>query len=201
MDLQAIADAIERVPLSNGRRVIAIAGPPASGKSTLADALEQAIQGSCVLPMDGFHRSNDDLRRHGLLARKGAPETFDVAGFVRVVEAVRLQKDVSFPTFDRGSDAVVPDSGRITAQHHTVLVEGNYLLLDHAPWNALLGFWDFSIKLEVPNAELERRLVARWLAHGHDEAGALQRAQSNDLPNARFMQRHSVAADMTLQQA
>ena len=105
---------------------------------------------------------------------------------------------MAFPTFDRNADAVVPNGGVVTKDDHTILVEGNYLLLNVVPWSALSVEWDLSVMLEVPLAELERRLVARWCTHGYDAAGALARAQSNDLPNATFVQQHSVAPDLTV---
>lgn len=195
-DHAALKAAILAVPLRQGRRIIAIAGPPASGKSTLAEELNQQIPGSCVLPMDGFHKDNAELEALGLLPRKGAPETFDVAGLQSLITAVAAGEAIEFPTFDRSNDRVVPAGGTITADHHTILVEGNYLLLNQAPWAALHQFWDLTVKLEVPYAELEKRLIARWLENGFDHAGATARAQENDLPNARRMQQHSVSADM-----
>lgn len=151
--------------------------------------------------MDGFHRSNEDLKEHRLLARKGAPETFDVAGFEAIIHTVRARKEVDFPTFDRGNDCVVPGGGAVKASDETILVEGNYLLLDVAPWNALAGLWDFSIMLEVPIEELKARLVDRWLAHGFDRKGAIKRAEENDLRNARTMIKSSFPADMTVSQS
>lgn len=195
---QSLIEQISQVPLTHGRRIIAIAGAPASGKSTLAENLHPLIPRSCVLPMDGFHRGNDDLERHGLLPRKGAPNTFDVAGFKTIVEALRQQGRVDYPTFDRSTDSVVPNSGTVTADTQTVLVEGNYLLLDVEPWNALIPLWDFTILLDVPMEELERRLIRRWLDHGHDADSARQRAEKNDLPNARYMVQNSVTPDLTL---
>lgn len=193
-----ILSAIQNVPLRHGRRIIAIVGPPASGKSTLAGALHEQIDGSCVLPMDGFHLSNAALDAAGMLDRKGAPNTFDVAGFEAVLRATRSQGSVRFPTFDRMQDRCIPDGGSIAVTDHTILVEGNYLLLGVAPWQQLSGLWDFSIMLDVSLAELERRLVQRWLTHGHDRASAVRRAQENDLINAQFMQAHSVPADKVI---
>ena len=190
-----IVAAILKVPLTKGRRIVAIVGPPASGKSTLAAALQTQIPGSCVVPMDGFHLSNATLEKRGLLARKGAPETFDVEGFERLLKTIRSQETLPFPTFDRAQDRSIPEGGHIDATHHTVLVEGNYLLLDAPRWKALHQFWDYSILLKVGLKELERRLVARWLVHGHDKAAALERARQNDLPNASVMINLSVAAD------
>ena len=198
MSVHAIKDAILSVPIQQGRRIIAISGPPASGKSTLAEELQAEIHRYCVLPMDGFHYSNEDLEGAGILARKGAPETFDVTRFEAILQAVRTTSTVSFSTFDRSRDCVVPGGGIVNANDHTILVEGNYLLLDAAPWSRLLSLWDYTIMLDVPAATLEARLVQRWLDHGHNVADAQERVRSNDLPNALYTQRHSVKADQVI---
>ncbi|MGB5864397.1 MAG: phosphoribulokinase [Sulfitobacter sp.] len=198
IDLEGIVTKLNALPLHNGRRIIAIAGAPASGKSTLAHALHLQMSGSCVLPMDGFHRSNEDLEAHGLLSRKGAPETFDVVGFTAIIKAVRSQTAISVPTFDRTNDCVVSAGASIGAADTTVLVEGNYLLLDEAPWRDLAHLWDYSILLETPMEELQKRLVARWLTYGHEMEGATRRAEANDLPNARRMMQHALSADLVV---
>lgn len=148
--------------------------------------------------MDGFHRSNEDLDSSGLLDRKGAPETFDAAGFVRVIRSVRTTPDLTFPTFDRENDCVVPDGGRLTASDQTILVEGNYVITDAEPWSGLQSEWDFRVMLEIPLDVLQDRLVDRWLRNGYDAAGALARANRNDLPNAKLVMRNSLPADLTL---
>ena len=194
-DLKNLVDAIAAVPLRGGRRIIAIVGAPASGKSTLAERLSADIPNSCIVPMDGFHRDNDDLSRHDLLLRKGAPETFDVAGFLTIVRSLAKQGEVDFPTFDRGKDCVVEQGGKILATDETILVEGNYLLLDEAPWRDLAKCWDFNVFLDVPLEVLEARLVQRWLDNGYDHDGAVKRAQGNDVPNAKRTVQKSMKAD------
>ena len=198
MDIEKIATSISQVPLTQNRRIIAIAGAPASGKSSLAQTLAQRIPNACVLPMDGFHRDNADLEAHGLLARKGAPETFDVEGFERILRAIRTDAMLSYPTFDRTLDATVPAGGCLNARDETILVEGNYLLLNVPPWQRLGDLWDLTIMLNVATVELEHRLVARWRAHGHTQEAARARAHSNDLPNALFMQENSTLADVVV---
>ncbi|MEM7472202.1 MAG: AAA family ATPase [Pseudomonadota bacterium] len=195
-DLAEVIDAISAVPHENGRRIIAIAGPPGSGKSTLAETLRGQIEGSCVVPMDGFHRANADLERHGLLARKGAPMTFDVAPFERMLASAADGDEVEFPIFDRVQDAVIPSGGAITARHHTVLVEGNYLLLDAAPWDRLHAIWDLRVLLHASPEELERRLIDRWLTHGLTLEDATARARANDLPNALLVGQQSITPDI-----
>ena len=153
--------------IGQNRILLAIAGPPASGKSTLAADLARALGPTAiVLPMDGFHLENDQLQDMEILHRKGAPETFDVEGFVTFLEKVRNQSTVQFPTFDRKTDKTVPNAGLIQENTQFVLVEGNYLLLDFPPWSALSDLFDLTVQLTVEDEELEARLISRWLDHG-----------------------------------
>jgi pantothenate kinase len=93
---------------------VAVAGPPGSGKSTLAAALADRIGPCCcVIPMDGFHLDNATLEARGLLPVKGAPETFDLAGFKDLIQALQSGVTNVFPTFDRDSDSVVENGGRL----------------------------------------------------------------------------------------
>jgi pantothenate kinase len=96
--LDAIEDLVRRNP--QRRVVVGITGPPGAGKSTLAEAVvaEATVAAVCV-PMDGFHLSNMELQRLGLVDRKGAPETFDAAGFVYLLQRIAAVK----PTVDTGN--------------------------------------------------------------------------------------------------
>lgn len=181
------------------RFLVAIAGPPGSGKSTIAAELAARLgPASAVLPMDGFHLDNDRLRHLGLLHRKGAPETFDAAGFLNLLRAVRSQDTVPFPTFDRTADRTVPDGGRIEKATRIVLVEGNYLLLKNPPWSDFAALFDLTVGLAVSREELESRLIARWLDHGLPEAEARARALGNDMKNVDFVMENSRAPDVIL---
>ena len=193
-----LAQKIRAVPIRSGRRVIAIAGPPASGKSTLAELLAEALPNAKVLPMDGYHHSNKDLEAHGLLARKGAPQTFDVAGFAKTVSAIRTDARLSFATFDRENDCVVPNGGHLNPSDETILVEGNYVLLDQPEWSALSEFWDLTVMLDAPFDVLSKRLIQRWITYGHSPAQAEARAELCDLPNARLVQTNSILADVVV---
>lgn len=181
------------------RYLVAIVGAPASGKSTLAAELATKLGPSAtVLPMDGFHLDNLVLQERGLLARKGAPETFDAQGFVELMTRVRSTPEVCYPTFDREADCVCPDMGQVNASTRIVLTEGNYLLLRTAPWAALEGLFDLTVSLEVERDELERRLIARWLQYGLQEKEARARALGNDINNADFVEAHARAADIVV---
>lgn len=195
-----IVEKIERVAQHRTRVLVAIAGPPGAGKSTISEALVASFTDAAVLPMDGFHLDNDTLRDRGLLHRKGAPQTFDTAGLQDLLTRIQGGGAVSVPTFDRAADCVVPDGGQISADTRIVLVEGNYLLLDAPGWTDLQRFWDLTIAIDVPFEELERRLVKRWLDHGLSETDAIKRAHENDLKNARLVKDQSAAADITLRQ-
>lgn len=181
------------------RVVVAVAGPPGSGKSTLCAELAVRLgDGAAVVPMDGFHLDNERLVEMGLLHRKGAPETFDADGFVALVRDLGHKAEVSFPLFDRDADRSIADAGRIGAGTRVVLVEGNYLLLNDRPWSDLAPLFDLSVRLDVERAELEARLVQRWLDQGMPPEAARARARDNDLRNADHVDRHSRAPDFVL---
>lgn len=166
------------------RVMVAIAGPPGVGKSTVAEQLNKRVPDSCVVPMDGFHLDNALLKQQGLMATKGAPNTFDVDGFRVLLQ--RLAADdgpVHIPVFDRDADLSRAAARTVTPDDRVMLIEGNYLLLAEAPWSSLAGVFDLSLALTVPRELLERRLVDRWLEQGMDPDAARERAMQNDIPN------------------
>lgn len=199
METSEIVDRIARTAARGRRKLIALVGPPASGKSTLADALSNTHESWRAVPMDGFHLDNALLIPRDLLARKGSPPTFDAAGFLHLVRRLATEDDVLYPLFDRALDKSINAAGRVGPETDTVIVEGNYLLLDQPVWRDLAQHWDLSIRLDVPQNVLRERLLQRWLQHGLSGDAALQKAEANDLPNARLIARQSLPADITLQ--
>jgi len=189
---------------SNMRVLIAIAGPPASGKSTLAKMLQMRLDEksmSCgLVPMDGFHLDNETLKARGLLSRKGAPETFDVNGFKTLIHKLTTEKEISAPLFDRARDCVIPDAVCIQEHHQYIIIEGNYLFLDEKLWRDLQTYWSLRVFISPPLKVLEQRLIQRWIAHGLDVAAAKERAASNDIPNAEHIleQSNLEAVDIAL---
>lgn len=200
--VNALADRIHAALDAQARVIVAIAGPPASGKSTLAAELARRMRAQRVLtevvPMDGFHLDNAVLDARGLRGRKGAPETFDASGFVHLIRRMRAGEEVVAPLFDRSRDLSVAGAQPVPATTRLVICEGNYLLFDAAPWRDLAPLWDLRARLDVPLPELRSRLIQRWLDHGLSRAAATRRAESNDIPNARRIIDQALVPDLIL---
>lgn len=201
--MEELCDAVlARLDLSGGgRRLVALSGAPGSGKSTLSEPLaamltERGVR-SEVVPMDGFHLDNRLLKARGLMPRKGAPETFDLGGFARLCHALRADDEVIYPLFDRSRDLAIAGAAHVGQDCSVAVIEGNYLLFDEPGWRELADLWDVSIRLDVPLADLEARLVQRWLTHGLDQAAAEARARGNDLANAQRIASARLPADLT----
>jgi len=199
----SLADDIVARAADNPRFMVAIAGPPAAGKSTLAGKLADELMIRCqkvaVISMDGFHYDDAVLKARGLSRRKGAPETFDFPGFRILLERLRNgEPDVAIPVFDRSMELSRAAAAIIDRDVRFIVVEGNYLLLDESPWDGLQAMFDLSIYLDVPRAELENRLIERWRHHGRDENAARAWIDTNDLPNADRVSDRRRNADIIL---
>lgn len=203
---EELAARIREAAIGRSRFIVAVAGPPGSGKSTLADQLAEALQAlgerATVLPMDGFHMDNGLLEEAGLLARKGAPETFDVRGLYDMLKAVRAaEEEVLLPVFDRAREIAIASARRVNPHDRFIVAEGNYLLLSQAPWSRLRPLFDLTILLRTPLAELERRLNARWQGFGYAPEKIAEKVHGNDLVNARLVLEQSIAPDIAVDQA
>jgi pantothenate kinase len=201
-----VDELLHRVDPSSGRYVLGIAGPPGAGKSTIATAVAAAAVArrgtgfAAVAPMDGFHRSNEDLDAHGLLAVKGAPETFDAAALVERLRDVRALPGATlhWPGFDRGREQTVKDAIAILPTTRLVVDEGNYLLLDQPHWRELRPLLDETWYVDAPLLVLRTRLLERARAGGRSEAGAIAHVDGSDLRNARLVAATKTIADRQL---
>ena len=200
--ITALADTIHEMRENQTRVLVAVAGAPASGKSTLAAEVAKRLRlQRCpaeVVPMDGFHLDNAILEARGLKPRKGAPETFDAQGFVLTIQRLRDNKEVIVPLFDRQRDIAIAGATAVPADCPVVIVEGNYLLFDEYPWAQLAPLWDVTAYIDVPMADLRSRLIQRWLNHGLSRTAATKRAEGNDIPNAQRVIDRALPADLIL---
>jgi pantothenate kinase len=203
MKLDDLAKQIIQNGAGTKRYIVAIAGPPASGKTTLTrnlcDNINSQVNSSlCItVPMDGFHLSNEKLNQMDMRHVKGAPLTFDAKGFVELIQRIRLDNDaVAIPEFDRELDAVVFGDQSVDPDHRIIIVEGNFILLDEAPWDQLKAMFDLSVMLIPEEQTLEKRLISRWENYNHSEEEAKVRAFSNDIPNAKYVLANSMQADI-----
>lgn len=199
---ERIANAATTLPPQQNRHLVAVAGPPGAGKSTVT-ALAQAELNrrghpTGLLSMDGFHYDNAILTALDMLHRKGAPETFDVAGFHALLLRLQTEDAVAVPEFDRDLDKAIAARSIVTQDQRIVLVEGNYLLLDEPGWVELQSLWSVRVFLDVDLQTLETRLTDRWLSHGLPADAARDRALANDIPNARRVVTHSLPGDVVL---
>ena len=199
MTPHALADLIRARSATQGRFITALAGPPGSGKSTLATAVVAAHgHDARVVPMDGFHYDDAVLAQRGLQNRKGAPETFDAQGFIHLMQRLRAGGEVAIPVFDRSLELSRAAADVVTDADQFLVVEGNYLLLDQAPWTDLAPFFDLTVFIDVPEAELDRRLMDRWAHFGKTPAAARAWIDGNDMPNIRRVTRGSRKADIVI---
>ncbi|MCY0093611.1 nucleoside triphosphate hydrolase [Hoeflea ulvae] len=203
---QLVDAAIGRAGQSQ-RFIIALAGPPGVGKSTLSEAMVAEFarrgQGAAIVPMDGFHLDNAVLDLRGTRARKGAPFTFDADGYAALLVRLRAEpdRDIAVPVFDRALDLARAGGSIITPEHRFLIAEGNYLLLDDPVWAQMAALFDLTVMLRAGLEELRQRLLDRWLALGLAYNDARTRAMSNDIPNAELVLGSSRPADLEISNA
>ena len=184
------------------RYFIALSGPPASGKSTISEKLVKDLtlkgHNSSILQMDGFHYDDQILKQKSLLLKKGAPETFDVMGFLNFLFRLQNENEVAIPIFDRSLELSRSSAVIISKETRVVIVEGNYILLKTHPWRELHKFFNSTIMISTKHEILEKRLLERWRSFNIPEEEIKQKVFENDLPNGVNVYKNSILADFNL---
>jgi len=203
MTPQQLIERARRLADSGGRRLLGIAGPPGAGKTTLAEHVVRALgpDRAVLVPMDGFHLADTELRRLGLLDRKGAPETFDPYGYTALLRRLREPRPgepVYAPGFERELEQPIAGSIPVGPEVPLVITEGNYLLLDDPPWRPIRALLDEAWWVELDTEERVRRLIDRHERFGKAPAEAERWVLTSDEPNARRVAPGHETADLVI---
>ncbi|HEY5051756.1 MAG TPA: nucleoside/nucleotide kinase family protein [Acidothermaceae bacterium] len=198
-DFAALVDRARQLAASPTRRILGITGAPGSGKSTLADEIVDALGADAVLvPMDGFHLAEAELKRLGIHDRKGALDTFDAGGFVALLRRMRENTEtvVYAPTFRRDLEEAIAGAIWVPSNVPLVVTEGNYLLRPDGAWSAVRGLLDEVWYLEPDEHDRLDRLVRRHMDFGRDVDTANARARGSDQRNAEVIAATKEWADL-----
>jgi pantothenate kinase len=198
----ALARIQEHLEKASDRVLIGIIGKPGAGKSTLSKFLMGKLPKDLVtvVPMDGYHLSNKVLKDLKRSDRKGAPDTFDVAGFVSLVKRIRSEQtqNIYYPIFDRAIEESIAAQGVVTSATKVVIIEGNYLLHDEGGWEVLNDLLDESWMVDVDDDKRISRLISRHIAYGKDPEAAKAWAKGTDEVNAKLIERGRTRADFVV---
>ncbi|MFH8662212.1 nucleoside/nucleotide kinase family protein [Streptomyces afghaniensis] len=193
------------LPQGGRRALLGIAGSPGAGKSTLAERLVRELNGSgdpwvAHVPMDGFHLADAELERLGRRDRKGAPDTFDAAGYAALLRRLReeTQEIVYAPGFERVLEQPVAGAIPVPPAARLVVTEGNYLLLETGAWARVRPELDEVWFCELPEPERLRRLVARHEEFGKGHREAVAWVLRSDQRNAELVATTRERADLVV---
>jgi pantothenate kinase len=188
------------------RTITAIAGPPGAGKSTLAENLEAALNSSepgssAVMGMDGFHLDDGILVPRGWRPRKGAPHTFDFWGFKSMLERLKANErdEIAVPVFDRRIELARAAARMIPKTVRRLIVEGNYVLFDRAPWPELFPLYSTTIMATASRSVLRDRLVERWVGLGMVPQDITIKIEENDMINLDLIMNESAPAEFRVE--
>jgi len=194
------------------RLMIGLVGVPGAGKTTLAAQIVATINQSVgagtavALGMDGFHLTKAQLAQFpdpvAAFARRGAPWTFDAAGFVSALQRVRQAAGVAYvgwPGFEHSIGDPIADAALVPIATKLVIVEGLYLLHDADGWQDVRGQLDECWYLDTPLPIAMERLANRHMqAWGFTRQQADARIATNDGLNAQLVADSAARADFLI---
>jgi pantothenate kinase len=189
---QALNRAKELAANSDKRIIIGIIGKPGAGKSTLSSHLMKNLpkETTALVPMDGYHLSNLQLKKLGRADRKGAPDTFDASGFVNLLKRISTDttNDIYFPIFHREIEESIAAEGVVTKETKFVITEGNYLLHNQDGWQEVAPVLTESWYVQVDDKLRLERLVNRHIKYGKEPKFAHDWAHGTDERNAQLVE-------------
>jgi len=211
MTLADLAARASRLVESGKRAILGVTGPPGAGKSTMVELLMDLLRATppdglprndwvAHVPMDGFHLADIELERLGRTHRKGAPDTFDVAGYLSTLRRIRQDTPgiIYAPAFDRTLEQPVAASIPVPTDARLIITEGNYLLLPDGEWPQLRALIDEVWYVDLDEEERNRRLVNRHVQFGKDPDAATAWVRGTDQENARLVMSTRENADLTI---
>ena len=184
--------------------IVAVAGPPAAGKSTLAQRLTEDLRAAghfaAYCPMDGFHKTNAQLDAEGLRSVKGRIDTFDGTAFAKAVARLATGDAFWWPQYSRHRHDPIPEGTRIEGNETVCIVEGNYILTNVRPWSSAAAHFDLRIFMDAPDELLRLRLTQRHERGGKDMGETSEKIARTDMPNATEIRKSASVANFLIQE-
>jgi pantothenate kinase len=200
---------------TKGRTLVAIAGPPGSGKSSVAAVLRKMLAEQGIdavnLPIDGFHFTNDMLKTMSagglpglknrlnngatLYQRKGAKETYDTSNLLDCMRKLKDDREFYWPVYSRKTHDPVPNGIFISGRGGLFIVEGNYLFLNTAPWTGLNPFF-----ISTRKSLVKKRIIKRKQKGGYSGREARKHFRRSDSFNFDVVMGSSTGFDRLLVQ-
>lgn len=177
---------------------VAIDGPDAAGKTTLADELAHALAGRdrpvIRASVDGFHQPRAVRRRRGSLSPQGYfHDAFDYAALRRLLlDPLGPAGDRYHRTaaFDHVHDRPLEQPAHLAAHDAILLVDGVFLQRDD-----LRSCWDLTVYLQISPAESLRRALRRDTALFGSPAAVRERYEARYLPGQQLYRAIATPAD------
>ena len=192
LKLETLVENAKSIAASGKRSILAVAGAPGSGKTTITQSIVKELgpKNVVIVPMDGFHLSNTILKKWDRRSRKGAWDTFDASGYINLISRIKNQREeiILAPDFDRDIDESIGGVIEVSINTPLILLEGTFLFSKHGLWPELLPLIDHGWFVHLESSIRQQRLIQRHMKHGMDLKQATQWALSTDEANAKAVE-------------
>ncbi|WP_052848639.1 type I pantothenate kinase [Streptomyces avicenniae] len=153
-----------------GPFVVAVAGSVAVGKSTVSRLIQALLERSpgrprvALVTTDGFLLPSAELRRRGLMARKGFPESYDRRALTRFVSDVKAGRpEVSAPVYSHVTYDIVPGERLTVRRPDVLIIEGLNVLQSPPPGRVgLADHFDFSLYVDARPEDIRAWYLSRF---------------------------------------